>query len=70
MNRYGGGRKLAGEKTENNLEKNLLVSLRPYQIWDEDTQDWEANVKPLKTRLTFNKILSVVVSITEFNFKR
>ena len=44
------------EKTENNLKKNLLVSLNPYQIRDEDTQDWGAKVKPLKTRLIFNKI--------------
>jgi len=28
------------EKTENNLEKTLLVSPRPYQIRDEATQDW------------------------------
>jgi hypothetical protein len=45
------------EKTENNLEKNLLVSLRHSQIRDEATQDWEANVKPLKTKLIFNKII-------------
>lgn len=57
------------EKTENKLEKNLLVSLRPYQIRDKATQDWDANVKPLKTTLIFNKLLNVAVSMTEFSLQ-
>jgi hypothetical protein len=46
------------ERTENNFEKNLLqchVVCRLYQIGDEATRDWDANVKPFKTGHIFNE---------------